>query len=165
MDDLAQRAGVSQPTIYRRWRSKEEMISDTIGFSSNPVELPESGNALEDIKDILLNMLQSMDAMFAGAPFSPRLIASMLDSAFILEQYRNDFILPRRVLYTRKVREGKERGEIRRDADDEVLVDLVCGAYIYCVLFRPEVFDRQMWFKQVFDLVKNGVASLRNELK
>ncbi|UUZ84151.1 TetR/AcrR family transcriptional regulator [Paenibacillus sp. P26] len=50
MDDVAARAGVSKPTIYLRWKTKEELLSDAFGMAADQTVIPDTGNALADLR-------------------------------------------------------------------------------------------------------------------
>ena len=44
MDDVADRAGVGKATIYRRYRSKEQLVTDAVGALVSEIEVPDSGS-------------------------------------------------------------------------------------------------------------------------
>ncbi len=64
LDEVARRAGVGKATIYRRWRSKDDLVKDAFG-STEPDLVPEDGGALASDAGALLHAL-------AGALASPR---------------------------------------------------------------------------------------------
>ncbi|GHE09717.1 helix-turn-helix domain-containing protein [Klenkia taihuensis] len=64
LDEVARRAGVGKATIYRRWRSKDDLVRDAFG-STEPDLVPEDGGALTADSGALLHAL-------AGALASPR---------------------------------------------------------------------------------------------
>lgn len=159
MDALAQRAGVSKPTIYRRWPTKDELVTDVYGYASEQTVIPDTGDALADLLALLEQMLQSFAARIGSpAASSHKMIAGLLDSPQIMEQYRANFIAPRRAAYSEIIRRGKRRGEIREDADEDILIDLVSGAYLYCLLFKPAALESKEWLHSVHGLMAVGVA-------
>jgi Bacterial regulatory proteins, tetR family len=48
MESVRTRAGVGKATIYRRWSSKEELVSDTIVFLHEEFETPDTGSLRGD---------------------------------------------------------------------------------------------------------------------
>ena len=50
MDDLAQRAGVSKATIYRRWPSKEALVLDALASAIRPFDLVDTGSVRGDLE-------------------------------------------------------------------------------------------------------------------
>ena len=53
MDDLAQRAGVSKATIYRRSPSKERLVLDAHNHAMRPFDLIDTGSFRGDLDDYL----------------------------------------------------------------------------------------------------------------
>ncbi|UUZ89725.1 TetR/AcrR family transcriptional regulator [Paenibacillus sp. P25] len=81
MDDVAARAGVSKPTIYLRWKTKEELLSDAFGMAADQTVIPDTGNALADLRVLLENMLHSSRlALESPAASSHKMVAGMLES-------------------------------------------------------------------------------------
>ncbi|MBP1963560.1 TetR/AcrR family transcriptional regulator [Paenibacillus aceris] len=159
MDTLALRAGVSKPTIYRRWPTKDDLLSDVLGFAAEQTDIPDTGNTLADIHMLLESMLQSLGTRLgAPSPSLHKMFAGMLDAPQFLAQYKENFIAPRRNAYSEIVKRGKRRGDIREDLDVETLVDLISGAYLYCLLFKPETVASGDWLQQVMRLLEDGVS-------
>ena len=44
MDVVADRAGVGKATIYRRYRSKDQLVTDAVGALVSEIEIPDSGS-------------------------------------------------------------------------------------------------------------------------
>ncbi len=54
MDAVASEAGVGKATIYRRWRTKEDLVVDTIAEMSRSVVVPPDTGSLEtDLREIM----------------------------------------------------------------------------------------------------------------
>jgi len=49
IEGVATKAGVGKATIYRHWKSKEELISEAIGTIADEIEIPDTGNAINDL--------------------------------------------------------------------------------------------------------------------
>src|SRR3954451_5360840 len=49
MDDVADRAGVGKTTIYRRYRSKAELVSDAVATLVSEIAIPDSGSTRTDL--------------------------------------------------------------------------------------------------------------------
>lgn len=162
MDTLALRAGVSKPTIYRRWGTKEELLTDAIGYASEQTVIPDTGDALLDLRQLLEQMLGSLEERFEGNLASAhKMVAGIVDSHQSLQQYEENFIRPRRRAYQEIIERGKRSGQIREDADEETLIDLVSGSYFYCLLFKPQEMASGQWLERAWRLLEEGIGRLR----
>jgi len=48
-DDVAGHAGVGKATIYRRYRSKDELVSDAVATLVSEITIPDSGSTRTDL--------------------------------------------------------------------------------------------------------------------
>lgn len=161
LDKVAARAGVSKPTIYLRWKSKEELISDAFGIAADQTHVPDTGNALTDLRIMLKNMLESIHQSFESpVESSQKMVAGMLESPQLLAQYKQNFIVPRREAFAKILQKGKERGEIHKDVNEDILIDLISGSYFYCMLFKPDTGPEE-WLMRAFLLIENGISQTK----
>jgi len=85
LDEVARRAGVGKATIYRRWRSKDDLVRDAFG-STEPDLVPADGGALAADAEALLHALahalaspragawrRTVPALGPAAPLQPTL--------------------------------------------------------------------------------------------
>src|SRR5271154_6617011 len=63
MDDVADRAGVGKATIYRRYRSKDELVTDAVGALVSEIEIPDSGSTRAD----LLVLMREAVELYSGS--------------------------------------------------------------------------------------------------
>ncbi|MWC28829.1 TetR/AcrR family transcriptional regulator [Paenibacillus sp. MMS18-CY102] len=162
MDALALRSGVSKPTIYRRWATKEQLLTDLFGQASHQMAIPDTGHALEDLRMLLTGMLNGVYQNFGAQPQSiRRFIAGIIDSEQLVAQYKKQFIEPRRIAFAEIITRGIKRGELRSDVHVDLLVDLIGGAYLYCLLFRPDTISSGDWLKDVSQLLMQGISNAR----
>src|ERR1700704_5854309 len=49
VDDVADRAGVGKATIYRRYRSKDELVTDAVATLVGEIEIPDTGSTRSDL--------------------------------------------------------------------------------------------------------------------
>ena len=63
MDAVASEAGVGKATIYRRWRTKQDLVVDTISdLNRAEAEIPDTGSLEGDLR----SMMHQMVAMITG---------------------------------------------------------------------------------------------------
>jgi len=130
MDAVATRAKASKATLYRRWRTKADLVIEAIIATKGPTVIPDTGSLRQD----LLDMFCGMGGMTDGK--SINLLGSLITAIHRDEEfaaaYRRDFIGPKMEAARTVYRRAQERGEIRSDLD----VDLISAALPGVVLHR-----------------------------
>jgi len=130
MDAVATRAKASKATLYRRWRTKADLVIEAIIATKGPTVIPDTGSLRQD----LLDMFCGMGGMTDGK--SINLLGSLITAIHRDEEfaaaYRRDFIGPKMEAARTVYRRAQERGEIRSDVD----VDLISAALPGVVLHR-----------------------------
>ncbi|WP_432156375.1 TetR/AcrR family transcriptional regulator [Streptomyces sp. bgisy153] len=88
VDAVAARAGVSRPTVYRRWKDRTELIAAAVreAFAQANPEAPDTADPLADLVTVLSNTIRlltgtSLGRVIAGLvselPRSPELAAAL----------------------------------------------------------------------------------------
>lgn len=132
IEQVAARAGAGKMTIYRRWPSKEALVSDAIRSIQQDMPVVDTGNLRAD----LLTMYR---AAFRGLQSNPliktlylRLFSEWSADSSVFQVFLSQLILPRFQQFEQMVEKAQARGEIRRDIPPDIVVDLLVGP----VLFR-----------------------------
>jgi AcrR family transcriptional regulator len=136
MDAIAERAGVGKNTIYRRWSAKDDLFIDAMLHFTADLEL-QAGPA-EDVHGRLLEYSRSV-MRFYSDPLASRLIPGLLgelqrDPAFA-DAYAKRVVAPLRQPIVSLLELARERGELRADADSELVADLLVGPGFLRMLF------------------------------
>ncbi len=133
MEGIAALSGVSKQTVYRRYRSKGEVVLDALaGFASTHLATPDTGTLQGDLTALLTVTFESQQGV-NGTLNRALATEALQDQAF-------NALLWERLISTRRdaVREllarGRDRGEVAHP-DDEFLLDLVYGPMWYRLLF------------------------------
>lgn len=128
IEAIALRAGVGRNTIYRRWRSKEELIADALRELTTDVDWSD-----EDLYSLLLTWLRDFARTFSD-PLHGRLLVGVLgelqQNPLFADVYADRVVRPRREALLARLAEARERGELRPDADVELVADLLGGALL-----------------------------------
>lgn len=133
IEAIADRAGVGRNTIYRRWRSKEELIADalrelTVDFDAWPGE---------SLYPLLLSWLRDFARTFSDPLLGP-LFASVLGelqrNPVFADVYADRVVGPRRQALVGRLTQARARGELRDDVDVEYVADLLGGPLLLRLL-------------------------------
>jgi AcrR family transcriptional regulator len=163
MEQIAKRAGVAKLTVYRRWSSKEALLAKA--FESRRGTIPQLSPA--DIEDLPLAEIidkaiePTVDAL-ADPTFRPliaRLLGTAVSHPSLLATYWEHYILPRRRVTHVMLERAKQDGQIDREADNDVLIDMMVGPVIWRLL-QPEPFDDPAEIRQYLRTVYRQVGLL-----
>ena len=139
MDDLAQRAGVSKATIYRRWPSKERLVLEALNQAMRPFDLIDTGSLRGDLDDYLTELARRMATGKASDVLPDMIAASVRDPN--LRNSLDEYIRYRRQPLQTILGRALERGELATDTDVEVLIDALIGPFVYRRLLSHDPLD------------------------
>ena len=154
MDAVALRAGVGKATIYRRWSSKEALMLDAWISCVQTPAVPDTGNLRDDVVALLGGQKPLEDRMLRRV--FPQMIAAAKVNAEVADAYR-EFIEQRRRPMRIALERALARGEIDRDADLEVVLDLLVAPLLYRWLVTDAPVDAAM-IDRVINTVIAGIT-------
>ena len=157
VDAIAARAGVTKPTIYLRWPSKAALAAAAL------MELAAARERTVPVEtgDTYVDLVAQARHFQSGVsrPFGISLVGAVLaeehETPELLALYRKHIVAPRRALLRRVLEHARERGELRTDADLDLAVNMLVGAY-YAQHLAGKPFARD-WAEQVVDTVVTGL--------
>ena len=160
MEAIAARAGVGKATIYRRWKSKEELFAEAIASIAVNPDVPDTGSVRGDFEAASSAAVERM----APEAFRvlPRLLADAADDPELLAALHTALVRPRRAAIGAVLRRGIERGELRADIDVDLISDMLIGPLIARVLLSggdPHALDGLPM--RVYDALAAGIAAPR----
>jgi AcrR family transcriptional regulator len=132
IEGIAARAGVGKATIYRRWKTKEELFNEALRGIAIPLPDSEMGSLREDVLALTAFNLEHMPRKVAL--LMPRLMVEAADDPELFAVMREVLVEPRRNVLKAILRRAIARGELRGDLDLEDVVDLLIGPLIYEIL-------------------------------
>jgi AcrR family transcriptional regulator len=156
VDDVAGRAGVGKATIYRRYRSKDELITAAIAGLVREIHVPDTGRTRDD----LLALMQGAVAVYRGsveAAVMPSLVEAMSRDAELARLVRDGFLTRRRAALQTVLDRAIERGDLRADTDLELALDVLGGPLFYRLLITGGPIDDQL-AQGVVELILRGFA-------
>ena len=160
MEQVRARAGVGKATLYRRYGSKQELVTEAIRHLNQPLDRPDTGSVREDILAVARSVIAGAERV-QFASFAPRLLAESAGDAEMHAIFYENLVAPRRAAMAAVLRRGVERGELRADLDVELAVDVLTGPWVYRLLISgpdPEAIYRADP-TALLDLVLGGLAA------
>jgi AcrR family transcriptional regulator len=156
-DDVAARAGVGKGAIYRRYRSKDDLVTAAIAASvSEEIAVPDTGSTRADL---LVLMRDAVDLYRRGsaARLMSNLLAAMAQRPELARSVKDGFLAGRRAALADVLRRGVERGDLRPDLDIALALDVLGGPLFYRLLVTGEPMDDR-FAESVADLILRGFA-------
>jgi AcrR family transcriptional regulator len=141
IESVATRAQTGKASIYRRWPTKQDLVRDSVGCLLAGPLMRLSERALNDsitTRDALLNLLMQVSEILAGPQGDAMrsvMSESLRDRTFA-SSFECEFYDPRKVALINLLERGVARGEVRADAVDDLVVEMIAGGLIHRVLLR-----------------------------
>jgi len=146
IEAVAAHASVGKTTVYRWWPNKAALIADAFASStSRKLHFPDTGSVFTDMSQQMRQVVKIfrsrrgriVSAMLGGGQSDRDLIAA----------FRQRFLWPRRREAYATLRQGIQRGELRKDVDLDLLLDSLYGPIYMRFLIRhdkltPDFVDR-----------------------
>jgi AcrR family transcriptional regulator len=158
IEGIAARAGVGKTTIYRRWRTKEELFAEALRGLAFELPDPDTGSVREDLLGVFVFNFEHMPRN--AALLMPRLMVEGADDPALFAVMRAVLVDPRRDRVKAILRRGVQRAELRDDIDLDDIVDLLVGPLVYEVLITgadmAKVAEKA---RRIVDLVVTRIAS------
>ncbi len=159
MDAVAERAGVSKATIYRWWPSKELLALDALATEWQLIA-PEATRDTGSLRGDLLARLRPWLRLLRDKPYGrvvAGLVATAQADAEFAELYLERFVRPRRDAMRPILLRAIDRGEIPRNVDLEIALDLIYGPIYHRMLHGHAPLDER-FARNVVDTILAGIA-------
>jgi AcrR family transcriptional regulator len=151
MDAVAATARVSKATIYRRWRSKEELLVSLIDDASHHLlEAPDTGSLRRDLQLFLTSLVDVLNS--PGGRASRALLGVLPSEPALAEAYQRGPLARWGAAYTRVFDRAAARGEIDRGAAASLAAEAGSGVLLQRWLFATLPLDRAV-VEEVVDAV------------
>lgn len=158
LSEVARKAGVGTPAIYRRWPTKAAMAVDVMErAASRPDPIPDTGS----IRDDLAELFRARVRLFGSALFHRMAVPVMLEASadnHLDEQIRQRFVAYRQANVLARIRGAIASGELRADTDPVRLLDVLHGPITMALLFSQPLPDASQ-AQEIVDQVLDGFAA------
>jgi AcrR family transcriptional regulator len=154
---IAERAGTSKPTIYRRWPSKAHLVHEAVFPIGAATEIPDTGSLPDDLREMVRRAVAVLTTPAARAAL-PGLVGQMAADATLhsalLERFAG--------IFTGGLAEWLEaaaaRGEVRADVTATELSEAIAGLTLIALLTRVTELD-QAWLDRTTTLLLKGISA------
>ncbi|SDF17860.1 transcriptional regulator, TetR family [Blastococcus aurantiacus] len=140
MDAVASEAGVGKATIYRRWRTKEELVVDTVAeLNSVQAELRDTGSIQGDLRALLGAMVGMVNSP-AGAA-TQALLSSMQHQPALAQAFREGPMAVWRSAFDQVWERGEQRGEIDPGLSGSLIAEAIGAPLVQRWLVNGQPVD------------------------
>ncbi len=164
IEAVAARAGVGKTTIYRRWPSKNELVMDAIREVQVNLSVIDTGNFRNDLVTLFKTAYQGMMAQPLLEQLVLKFIGDYQTNPEIFQVFFRQLIIPRFQRFIHMVEQGQARGEIRKDIEPALALDLVSGSLIFhWIVTRNLMLTSSTspveWVEQLIDAIIQGIGT------
>ena len=135
MDAVAARARAGKATLYRRWASKAELVVDAVGRVDADGALlapdTDTGTLRGDLLGLCCEGVGATDERILSVVSG--LMTAMRRDPDLAATFKERFLSPRQERMRRVFERARARGEIRDDADLDLLGQIIPGQIFYCM--------------------------------
>ena len=147
MEGVAAAAHTGKASVYRRWRSKEDLLVDAMNHALPQLgDLPDTGSVREDLLALLRLMLESVNAR-TGCVIQAFMFDNSVDKGLV-EQVKKRAMEPRQRMLVQALARGRDRGEVRPDAVNQRTAEVGPALIVHQYLMHgppvPDAFVVQL---------------------
>jgi AcrR family transcriptional regulator len=121
---IAERAGVSRNSLYRRWKTKEALYLDVLAGVNRPLPELAGRSAREDVTDLVAVLAERAEDRRASVLLRA-LNAELGAFPDLHKRYFAEVVGPRREAMYQALQRGIASGEIRADIDIDLVSELL----------------------------------------
>ena len=158
VEGVAARSGVEKTSIYRRWRSKDELaLAVLIDMVQSVVAVPELEDTRSELIALLRGAIRILSKTLMGSVMQG-LVSELAGNAELAASFREQVVALRKTEVRKIIERGVERGELRADTDAGLVHDLLFGPVYYRLFLSGEPLDRKL-AARVVEAILPGIRS------
>src|SRR5688572_32352681 len=141
MDAVASEAGVGKATIYRRWRTKQDLVVDTISdLNRAEAEPPDTGSLEGDLRSMMHQMVSMITGPTGAATLS--LLSTVPHQPALARAFQDGPLAVWRQSFENLWSRAEQRGEIPRGLANSVIAEATSALLVqrWLLTGRP-VYD------------------------
>jgi AcrR family transcriptional regulator len=153
MEEVAKRAGVGKPTLYKWWPTKASLVLAMLCERMAPnLEKPTVLTVEESLRFRVRSLIDAFNGPFGRVVAG--LIAEGQSEPGILQQFYERWVGPRRSATIADLQRAKKAGKLRSEAESELLNDAIFGAIYYRFLLRSGPLTRRFGEELVEQVIR-----------
>ena len=143
MESIAERAGVSKLSLYRRWPSKLAVAVEVFRILRDERPIEDHGSLDADLRAMVRQTTGTLRGAEADARLILRTMGEISESPALLAAYREHLLTPRLAQLRAVLERAQVRGELRPDVPIDVASALIGGPVFlyYLTLLSGAEFD------------------------
>ncbi len=154
MEAVAARAGVSKPTLYLRYPSRAVLVFDAIFGKTKGLDIPDHGDIRAELRETYRWAVDEFSAPEARAAI-PGLLAEVGSAPELARLVRTVAVEPEYGRVRSMLERARARGQIRADADLDLMIDVFIGTALARVTLIDHPLDHDFGDRLV-DLLLDG---------
>jgi AcrR family transcriptional regulator len=131
IEAVAARAGVSRPTVYRRWPTKLDLAVDAVLRTAPPLDLTETADPKADLYRVVSGRAAEMTGSPAGRVLAAAFTSGDSSAEPLARRLTEAYLRPGRAAITGILQRAVSQGILRDDLDLDLLLDLMFGLPSY----------------------------------
>jgi AcrR family transcriptional regulator len=160
VEGVAARAGVAKTTIYRRWRSKDELALAVLIAMVEPFAVePAQTNTRAELVAFVGSAVEVLGTTLMGRVMQGIVSDLAVDPA-LARAFRERVVATRLTDVRRLLDRGIERGDLSADLDAELVHELLFGPIYFRLLFSGAPLDDGL-AERIVDAVLPALISQR----
>ena len=137
VEDVADRAGVSKATVYRRYPSKVDLVVEACScLATDELTFPDTGNLRDDVRGLARSLVNAFKNTRAGK-MMPVMTFERRRYPELDAGYRR-FLADRKARTREVLRRGIDRGELPPDTDVAVMSSMLVGPIFHRLMITQE---------------------------
>ena len=157
VEDVADRAGVSKATVYRRYPSKVDLVVEAGScLATDELTFPDTGNLRDDVRGLARSLVNAFKNTRAGK-MMPVMTFERRRYPELDAGYRR-FLADRKARTREVLRRGIDRGELPPDTDVAVMSSMLVGPIFHRLMITQEPLN-DAFVDALVDAVLHGFGA------
>jgi AcrR family transcriptional regulator len=157
IEGVAARAGVAKTTIYRRWRSRDELAFAVLLELVELLGVPDVGDTRAELVYLVESVVRVLSSTLMGRVMQG-LVSDLAEDPDRQSAFRERVVGARVVELRGIVARGVERGDVRPDADVDLMYELLLGPVYLRLLLSGAPLEAGL-AERLVDAVLPGFAA------